>query len=445
MKPISPFGLPVGLSVAFWSIIGILRFVYEKILGFSPYKHRGRPRYSAKDIAVILPAHNEELVIRSSIRAIKDILDPGQIYVVSDGSTDRTFRRARMEGVHVSHLSQGRGKARAMVYLLHRHRLFERYKLIFILDADTRPDKTLIKKALPLFNDPEVGVVFAAAKIPWRQHWLPNWKYYFISYRERLNLMLRYMLMYGQTWKFTSLNYIIPGFCTIYRSDVLSKLEIDTPGILIEDFNLSFQFHKKKMAKIAFNPSIIGWDQYPDNLNDYVNQIRRWNIGFFQTVKKNGVWPSFFWLTLGLFSFEVILNSLFVVFLPLLLLYLLFLIAPGTNPIESAFTSLYASYGPFHFISLEDLLLFTFLTDYLVTVLVGLFSRKPQLIFYGLFFFPMHFVVSFVLLRSIIPGFFSKSSGKWVSPTRSIEQLESKTKTNHSKQTKKRDSQFSFG
>ncbi len=423
MKPISPFGLPIGISIAFWSLVGILRFVYDELLGRSVNKRVRSTLYRKEDIAVVLPAHNEELVIRSSIQALKQTLDPKQIYVVSDGSNDKTYRRARMEGVHVAKLSPGRGKARAMVYLLRYFHLFERYKLIFILDADTRPDKTFVERALPFFNDPTIGVVFASSKIVWRQHWIPRIKYYFIAYRERLNQMLRYLLIYGQTWKYTSVNYVIPGFCTIYRSDILRQLEIDTPGILIEDFNLCFQFHKKRIAKLGFHPSLVAWDQYPDNLKDYVNQVKRWNIGFFQTVKKNGFWPSFFWLTLGVFSFEVIANSLFVVILPLILFYLFLLAWPGTNGLENAFTSAYASFGPFNNLSLRDVLVGTFLGDYLVTAVVGLLSKKPQMLFYGLFFFPLHFIVSFVLLRSLFPGFFSRSVGRWTPPTRSAEQM----------------------
>lgn len=423
MKPVSPFGLPVGISIAFWSFVGLLRFFYEKIFGKSPYKHRGRNRYKATDIAVILPAHNEELVIRSSIQALKQLVDPKQIYVVSDGSSDKTYQRARYEGVHVSKLLPGRGKARAMVYLLQHYRLFDKYKLIFILDADSRPASNFLKQALPLFNDRAIGVVFASSKIVWKQHWLPRLKYYFISYRERLNLMLRYLLIYGQTWKYTSVNYVIPGFCTIYRSEILKQLQIDTPGILIEDFNLAFQFHKKRLAKLGYNPSIVAWDQYPDNFKDYVKQVRRWNIGFFQTVKKNGFWPSFFWLSLFVFSAEVILNSIFVLFLPAVILYLLASLYAPSGTLLYQYAHLYASFGPFHYVTLFDLLLWTYLADYLTTVIIGLLAKKPQLLFYGLFFFPMHFAVSVVLLSSIFPGFFSSSAGKWTPPTRSAEQI----------------------
>ncbi|HEX7456642.1 MAG TPA: glycosyltransferase [Candidatus Nanoarchaeia archaeon] len=423
MKPISPFGLPIGISVTFWAIVGLIRFVIEKFIKRSIYPAPGPNKMKASDIAVILPAHKEELVIRESIQALKKMLDKSQIYVVADGWVDKTYEIAQEEGCNVSLLDPARGKARAMVYLLDYYRLYERYKLIFILDADTRPDSQLINKALPFFNDPTIGVVFAGSRIVWRQHWIPSLKYYFISYRERLNRMLQYLLIYGQTWKYTSVNYVIPGFCTIYRSDILKQLKIDTPGILIEDFNLAFQFHKKKIAKLGYHPSLIAWDQYPDNLKDYVSQVRRWNIGFFQTVKANGIWPSFFWLTLGVFSFEVIANSIFVLFVPLLLLYLVPTWYSGANSILGGFTSLYQHFGPYRHLVFGDIFIGVFLIDYATTVVIGLMNKKPQMLFYGLFFFPMHFVVSLVLLSSIIPGFFSSSAGRWTPPTRSKEQL----------------------
>ena len=418
MKPISPFGLPIGISVSIWSLVGLLRL----ILNYLPFRKKRHWDWGRKlrpsDIAVLLPAHNEELVIRSSIQALKQMLDKKQIYVVSDGSHDKTYRRAREENCHVSKLEPGLGKGRALVYLLTRYHLFDRYKLIFIVDADTRIDVTCVKRALPLFKDPDIGVCFASSRIRWPQHFIPRLKYYFIAYRERLNRLLQYFLIYGQTWKYTNVNYVIPGFATIYRSNVLKQLEIDTPGLLIEDFNLAFQFHKKKLGKIGYSPSLIGWDQYPDNLVDYWKQVRRWNIGFFQTVKKNGLWFSMFWLALGTFTIEVFLNSIYILFLPLLLLFLIIPALGVSHQILDMFSFLYRNFGPYQSLNLRDIFIGTYLIDYMFTVIIGLIGRKPQFIFYGLFFFFMHFVASLILLSSVIPGFFGSSSGRWVSPKR---------------------------
>lgn len=416
MKPVSPFGLPIGISVTFWSIIGLIRLLSEKISGSRNKK--GQSRFTVVDIAILLPAHNEEVVIRKSIQALKALANPKQIYIASDGSIDKTARRARMEGCHVSNIMPGLGKAKALVYLIRHYRLYEKYKLIFIIDADTRIDKDAFKYALPLFDDPETGVVFASSQIKWPRHIIPKLSLYFVSYRDRLNRILQYFLVYGQTWKYTNVNYVIPGFATIYRSDILSQLEIDTPGLLIEDFNLAFQFHKKKLAKMAYCPAMIGWDQYPTNLPDYWRQVRRWNIGFFQTVKKNGVWPSFFWFALGIFTFEVTMNSIFLIFLPIVLLYYLFFYLSFYPPLTMVLTNIYHMFPFYNNMILTEIFIGVFVIDYLFTVIIGLINKKPQFLFYGLFFFFMHYITSIILLSSIIPGFFRSSSGRWVSPTR---------------------------
>jgi hypothetical protein len=54
----------------------------------------------------------------------------------------------------------------------------------------------------------------------------------------------------------------------------------------------------------------------------------------------------------------------------------------------------------------------------MMTIIFGIMGRKPQFLFYGLFFFPMHYITALILLTSFIPGFFSKSDGRWISPKR---------------------------
>lgn len=247
---------------------------------------------------------------------------------------------------------------------------------------------------------------------------MPKLQYYFWAYRDRLNRMLQYLFIYGQTWKYTNVNYVIPGFCTIYRSKILKQLEIDTPGLLIEDFNLAFQFHKKHLGKLGYSHNLIGWDQYPDNLADYCKQLRRWNIGFFQTVKKNGVWPSMFWLALGLFSAEVILHSFFILFLPLLLLYSLISPLQTNNQIILAFNGFYSRFGLYNGLTFRDLFIGIFLIDYFFTAAIGILKNRPMYLVYGMFFLPMHYITSLILIISIVPGFFGKSSGRWTSPRR---------------------------
>jgi len=417
MKPISPFGFPIGLSVAFWTLMGILRFITETVEYFFGKKFVKKP-YHKKNIAAILPAHNEEKVILATINALRVHLKPKQIYVASDGSTDETASLARTTGVNVVEINPGLGKAKAMTHLLEHFNLYRKYKLIFIIDADTQMDSEFIPTALNIFKDPKIAVVFARPEIPWPQHIIPRLKYYLIGYRERLNKLLWLMLIYGQTWKYTNAMYVIPGFCTIYRSDVLSKLEIDTPGLLIEDFNLAFQLYKQKLGKVGHARRVWGWDQHPDNILDYWKQVRRWNIGFFQTLRKNGVWPSLFCLSMIIFSIEVFLHSFFIIGLPLYFFSLLLTSFPDLIPPLDPFLMWVKNLEFFGHDTISWLLFNVFIVDYLFTVFIAIAYKKPQLLFYGLFFFPMHIFTSLILLSSVIPGFFTTSEGKWISPKR---------------------------
>ncbi len=408
--------MPLGISSGFWLLVGLIRSVFEI---FDKRKNSNRkPKHKPSDIAVVIPAHNEELVIRACIRALKQSLDKKQIYVASDGSSDKTYFKARLEGVKVVNIHPGVGKAKALVYLINKFNLFKKYKFIFIVDADTKIDKNFVKGALKMFEDQEIKVVFGTARIYWPSHFWPRLSLYFVAYRERLNRMLQYFFMFGQTWKYTNVPYVIPGFATIYRSTTLKQLKIDTPGLLIEDFHLAFQFHRKKLGKIGYHPALIGWDQHPDNLIDYWKQVRRWNIGFFQTVKKNGIWPSFFWASLGLFMFEVTLHAIFLLFVPFITLYWVSPWLFGHFFLYDTFVDFYRQFGLFQNVSLLDILVTIFLYDYGMTIVFGLMGKKPQFAIYGLFFFFMHFVTSLILISSIIPGFFGKSTGRWISPKR---------------------------
>ena len=408
--------MPLGISSGFWLLVGILRSVFEI---FDKRKNNNEThKYKTSNIAVVIPAHNEELVIKACIRALKQSIDKKQIYVASDGSTDKTYIKARSEQVKVVDINPGIGKAKALVHTIKKFNLFKKYKFIFIVDADTKIDKYFATRALGLFEDKEIKVIFGTARINWPSHIIPRLGLYFVAYRERLNRMLQFFFMYGQTWKHTNVPYVIPGFATIYRSKTLKKLKIDTPGILIEDFNLAFQFHRKKLGKIGYSPTLVGWDQHPDNLIDYWKQVRRWNIGFFQTIKKNGIWPSFFWLSLGIFIFEVTLHAIFLLFLPFLALYWLSPWLLGNLPLYDSFVNLYGQFGPFQNVSIITILVSIFLYDYGMTIVFGLMGKKPQFALYGLFFFFMHYVTSLILISSIIPGFFGKSEGRWISPKR---------------------------
>lgn len=67
-------------------------------------------------ITAIIPAYNEEETVGDVVRALRDSELVHHIYVVSDGSTDKTKEVAEAAGAKVFVLPENKGKGAAMMY-----------------------------------------------------------------------------------------------------------------------------------------------------------------------------------------------------------------------------------------------------------------------------------------------------------------------------------------
>lgn len=413
--------LPISLNTLFWCFVSGLRYVSDH----SEKNPSPRPLSDAQlasavpDVAVCLPAHNESLVLKSAIDSLQQLVPVRQIYVISDGSHDDTAQIARQMGCIVLEQNPGLGKAKALQKIIAYFRLLDRYRYLLIADADTIFDQNFLRHALPLF-DPvkQVAVVAAYTKTRWQNHPRFSRRMFFVAYRMRLYGFIQPLIMYGQTWHRTNVNPVIPGFACLYRTDILRHLSFSAPGVIIEDFNMSFQLHKQKLGTIAHHPSVIATTQDPDNFADYRAQILRWNLGFFQTIKYWGVWPSFFWLSLGASLIETFIFTLLLFIIPaLLLLTLSYHFLPSLFPVDNTSLLWLSS----HWVELSTVYAFLILADYLVTIFVGLKEREDKLSIYGLAFIFLRYVDAAIFLYAFKEAFGTESSGVWVPPERRAE------------------------
>lgn len=410
-----------GYNFTFWAIVSVLRFVTETIPGLlgrrrAPARAISARRITPQQVAVILAAHNEELALSATLHALKKNLPVENIYVGSDASTDRTVEIAREHGCQVVDLQPNRGKAAVLAYLLQHFHILARYEAAIVMDAEVIVSDNYLEKILPYFDDPHVAAFVSHAISRWHQHWLPKWYMFFTAYRIRLWFTLYYALRYGQTWKHMSLTPIIPGGSSVYRSSALTQIEIDTPGLIIEDFHMTFQVHRKKLGRIASHPSAYIIDQEPYNLRDYYRQVHRWFLGFWQTFFHHGFWPSAFWFATFLFILEMFFYSLFILAVPFLLLAMVF----------TALWSVPLFHLPLSPIGLPPLpvtgtglLVGIFAVDYSLTMLVAAIEGKPALLIYGLGFFLLRYVDTWIFLKTLPEAIFLRSSaGVWRSPER---------------------------
>lgn len=422
--------LVLGISTIFWSLVGLLRFLRERCVRRSgtlalrfglasgaareQFGRHHAQRVIPSDVAVLVAAHNEALVIRETIRAASALVPLRNIHVVSDKSSDDTAVIVRQAGAKVLELEENRGKAGALAAGIDHFELCRRFKVVMLLDADTRPAPDYLDTGLPLFADPEVVAVAGRAKSIMTPAAPTALGRFLVAYRERLYIVVQLLLKYGQAAQRANVVSIVPGFASMYRTRALAQINILAPKLVIEDFNMTFEIHAKKLGRIAFHPSAaVAYTQDPDNLRDYTKQVRRWILGFWQTVRRHRLRVGKFWMVLVFYIMELIASCVFFVLLiPLLLLSVVASIQLEMGDASPEMAILAGLLRP------QDVLLGVFLPDLLLTIIAVLSLRRPGILLMAPLF-PLMRILDACLCLMVLPKAFSgASSGVWTSPTR---------------------------
>jgi len=342
--------LVIGVNFSLWGTIGALRFS-DEVLGRlrarrsrrlaewgrrpeTGLEHRRAARRTERltshDIAILIAAHNEELVIGASLIALSKLISLNNVYVISDGSSDCTAAIARAQGAHVAETSTNVGKASAIREGIEHFKLLESFQAVMLLDADTQLDSHYFDVALPLLDDPRVVAVAGCAHTRWQRK-LGFVGSVLVAHRQRIYVLTQLLLKYGQTWRAVNATHIVPGFASIYRTRALREMDINPPGLVIEDFNMTFEIHAKRLGRIAFHPGARAYTQDPDRYLDYTRQTRRWGLGLWQTIRRHRLRASLFSATLLLLLAELLTSS--VLYLLLVPVVLLLVVPDAVHPL----------------------------------------------------------------------------------------------------------------
>jgi len=407
--------LVFGVNFTLWTVVGCMRAVDDN------RRRRTRPLperlLRRSDLAVLIAAHNEEPVITGSINSVTPLLGHDRVYVVSDASTDRTVDIARSTGVSVLALRRNRGKAGALCAGLRRFDLLDRYGAVMFLDADSAADTRYFDEALLMLAEPDVAAVAGYVRVVWEPGNLPVMGRLILGHRNRLYTLTQVLQKYGQTWRRASLCYIIPGFASIYRAEALDQIDIDPRGLVIEDFNMTFEVHRKHLGRIALSPQAVAYSQDPHTLGDYVSQVRRWNLGFWQTVRRHGVWFGWFWVAMGLFIIEMITSSVLFLMVPWIVLLLALPGLTGDAVLQwQWFAGMHDAVSGA--VNGWTLLFGVVLPDYLMTCIIAVAQRRPLMLLLGFASLPFRMLDAGIGLMSIPRAWLTTSNGQWKSPAR---------------------------
>jgi cellulose synthase/poly-beta-1,6-N-acetylglucosamine synthase-like glycosyltransferase len=367
------------------------------------------------DVAVLIPAHNEAVVIGDSLRAIMALVPGENVHVVSDGSTDDTERIARECGANVMRTGSNVGKAGALQQAISRFRLTERFAIVMLLDADTRVQPGYFDAALPMFADPEVVAVAGCVRTA-RERSLSLVGNVLVGHRQRIYAIGQRVLKFGQTWTHTNATHIVPGFASLYRTEVLPLIDMNPPGLVIEDFNMTFEVYQKRLGKVGFTLSALAVTQDPDNLGDYIRQTKRWAIGLWQTVRRHPPRANLFTVMLALLLLELVTSSLLYLLFPLLLVVLAM---PDLVAGASSWPGFAEVYGVVaSHLTLTGAAIGVLAPDIAITCVVAVIDRQPRLLALAVFFPLMRLLDAAIGLYAVPAAWLRSADGHWKSPAR---------------------------
>lgn len=235
-----------------------------------------KPQLKKGILALLIAAHNEELVIGDTINsAIVAGMKPENIYIVDDGSVDNTSKIAKslIPSKNVLKTSQG-GKGAALSKGAKRFKLTSRYRWIHIADADGAFSPRYFKifrRELRTENAAATGYI---RSLPGKR--ISEYRVFEYTIGMEIHRRVQALL---------NVVPVIPGPTACFRADVFGKLNFDNKS-LTEDFDVTMQLHRLKLGKVQYIPKAIAYTQDPETLKDYTHQIARWNRGGLQSIIK---------------------------------------------------------------------------------------------------------------------------------------------------------------
>jgi cellulose synthase/poly-beta-1,6-N-acetylglucosamine synthase-like glycosyltransferase len=408
------FVLVLGLSTLWWAAVGVGRRVVQQFPWAWSETWDGT-HWTPDDVAILIAARNEELVLPATLQAALRIVGPRQLFVVSDASTDGTAEIARAHGARVLELTRNRGKAGALEAGIRHFDLPSRFAIVMLLDADTLPAPDYLSTGLPLFNHRDVVAVAGRALTLIDDRPTTLMGSLLLAHRERTYVAMQTLHKFGQAARMANAVSIVPGFASMYRTNILDRVDITAPGLAIEDYNMTFEIHSKRLGRVAFDPTRAhAYTQDPDTLVDYRKQMHRWSLGFWQTLMRHRVQFRTFWIGVLIFAFEVLMSSVLLLLLvPLvaLLATASVLLALGFDP-HGVLTQIDAV------LPLPALVLGVLVPDLVLTIYAAIATRRLRYLLFAPAFPVLRVLDAALCLKALRTAIVGSSNGVWSSPAR---------------------------
>ena len=227
-------------------------------------------------VVVIVPAYNEEVGIKRSVRSIAASDYPDfQVVVVDDGSTDQTAEF--VEALELENVRLVRQDNAGKSHALNTGIELSDAEIVVMVDGDTLFEPNTIRRLVAPLADAEVGAVAGNTKVGNRSGLLGRWQH--IEYVIGFNLDRR---MYDVLQSTPT----VPGAAGAFRRDVLSQVDGVPADTLAEDTDLTLAIGRTG-HRVVYAEDARAWTEAPSTLTALWRQRYRWSFGTMQAVFKH--------------------------------------------------------------------------------------------------------------------------------------------------------------
>lgn len=369
-------------------------------------------------VTIMVPAHNEEIVIEKTIDYLMTKLnyENYEVLVTDDGSTDQTPEilaelQKKYPTLRVIRIEKNKGKAHAFNIGLG----FAKGRLILSNDADTVPEPDALNRYVNYFLRPDatnIAAVTANMDVQNRSRLIA--KSQTVEFSSIVGIIKRTQIgVLGGIYAYSGAN-------TMYRKDALIDVGSFRQDRATEDISIAWD-HQMDGWLSLFAPQIMFFMEVPESLQMLYRQRKRWAKGgtevwltnfkkvFLHPFKNVGrtvmfidqtlsiVWSFFFWISTILFGLSL----------------LHFLIEGNTERIYHMFTMAFVFVG-FEMMSGVFQLLASLIADDHGRKLKYLFFAPLYMLFYWMMN-ALTIITTFIPAIKSILGF---GSGTWKSPER---------------------------
>ena len=369
-------------------------------------------------ITIMIPAHNEEVMIEATIRYLFDHLNYTnfEVLLMNDGSTDETeaiVQRLETEYPRLRMITIEKNKGKAHAFNVGMY--FAKGEYILSNDADTVPEPDALMKYMNYFiHDRDMNTSAVTANMDVQNRTKLICKSQTVEFSSIVGVIKRSQAAVNDSM------YAYSGANTMYRKSFLVSVGGFRQNRATEDISIAWD-HQMIGAVPRFAPNIIFHMNVPETIHDLYHQRKRWAQGgtevWLTNIKKFLAHPIRHRYQLSMFvdsTLSIIWSFFFILTTALFIATCAYFLVTGNY--ERLWHAIAMS---FIFVSFE---MFAGSLQLLAALILDNRGAKLKYLgfapLYMLFFWMVNPITIFMTFIPALKTIWGKGSGTWVSPKR---------------------------